>query len=208
MRSKKLILLLTVFFLALTLPVFSEESMDKTVSKEKMGTGKMEKEEMETEKMEKEKMESEIPELEVAELEFCEAVENRMPVEAKEEFDSKVEKVYCWTKIKGGSHKNPTVIKHQYFYKDEMMAEIELNIGGSPWRTWSYKTIWHTWTGEWTLKIVDEAGKILKIAYFTVNKAEEKEEPKEMKETETPKKKMMKEDEEMHKMEEKKEEGM
>jgi hypothetical protein len=48
------------------------------------------------------------------------------------------------------------------------MAAVELNVGGSPWRTWSSKTIDPSWTGAWTVEIKDAQGTILQTLNFQI----------------------------------------
>jgi hypothetical protein len=41
-------------------------------------------------------------------------------------------------------------------------------MGGSPWRTWSSKTIPPEWSGEWSVEIRDASGAVLETVGFTV----------------------------------------
>jgi len=45
---------------------------------------------------------------------------------------------------------------------------VPLEIGGSPWRTWSAKTIPPVWTGEWTVEVQDAQGSSIAHATFTI----------------------------------------
>ncbi len=72
------------------------------------------------------------------------------------------EKVYVWMKTKGGVGDSVTVV-----WKQESFSHTtKLVIGGSPWRTWSYKTA--SKSGDWTVTISDREGKVLKELAFKV----------------------------------------
>ena len=76
------------------------------------------------------------------------------------------EKVYLWMKVEGGPADSLTVTwKH-----GDDTYETKLNIGGSPWRTWAYKTAWLA--GDWSVTVTSPAGEVLKEMQFTVKPAE------------------------------------
>jgi hypothetical protein len=103
---------------------------------------------------------------------LCTGVEDRMPIGEATNFPADVEKVYLWTKITGAKD---MVIHHVWLHEGREMADVELTIKGSPWRTYSYKTIPPEWAGNWEAKIVGPDGNVLKSISFTVGaKAEEK----------------------------------
>jgi hypothetical protein len=104
--------------------------------------------------------------LKVEDFAFCTGVENRTPVGTDSVFASDVGHVYTFTKIVGATE--PTTIAHVYYYNGKEMARIELKIGGSPWRTWSSKTILPEWKGEWKVEIVDGEGNVLKTGSFKI----------------------------------------
>jgi len=74
-------------------------------------------------------------------------------------------KVYCFTKVSGTA---PATIKHVWYFGDKAVHTMELAIDGSPWRTWSYKTVPPEMTGAWKVEIQDAAGTVLKTLDFTV----------------------------------------
>ena len=105
----------------------------------------------------------------VEELVLCIGVEERQPIAADTAFTNDVGKVYCFSKVVGVTE--PTSVFHVYYHNDVEMAKIELNIKGTPWRTWSYKTIMPNWIGDWKVEVVDADGNVLKTAKFKINKA-------------------------------------
>lgn len=53
-------------------------------------------------------------------------------------------------------------------------AEVELQIGGSPWRVWSAKNVR---PGNWKVEVTDENGAVLAAAVFTVTENPKAEAP-------------------------------
>lgn len=71
-------------------------------------------------------------------------------------------KMFLWLKVTGGAEQTITVIwKH-----GDMVHATELNIGGSPWRTWASKTAYSA--GNWLVTVTDNTGKVLKEISFKV----------------------------------------
>ncbi|MCJ7612583.1 MAG: DUF2914 domain-containing protein [Candidatus Aminicenantes bacterium] len=74
-------------------------------------------------------------------------------------------KIYCFTKVSGTV---PTTIKHVWYFGDKAVHTMELAIGGSPWRTWSNKTVPPEMAGVWKVEIQDAGGTVLKTLNFSV----------------------------------------
>ncbi|MDP3910323.1 MAG: DUF2914 domain-containing protein [Gemmatimonadales bacterium] len=74
--------------------------------------------------------------------------------------------VYLWTRVSGAEA--GTVLHHVWFKGDEQVADVELTINGSPWRTWSRKTIAADGAGAWRVEVRDSAGNVLGTVSFTV----------------------------------------
>ena len=104
------------------------------------------------------------------------SIENKEPVNGTSAFDKSVGKVYTWTKVTAAA--TPAKIKHVYYWNDKKEREIELTIGGSPWRVWSAKNVR---PGNWKVEVTDEASAVLTTTAFTVAET-----PAEAPKTETP----------------------
>jgi len=89
---------------------------------------------------------------------------DRMPSNPANTFPADVGEVVCWTLVEGGAD---MTIQHIWIH-DEMEFPVSLQVGGSPWRTWSRKTIPEEWAGDWRIEIRDEAGNLLDTVSFTV----------------------------------------
>jgi hypothetical protein len=91
-------------------------------------------------------------------------VVDRMPTDTASAFPADVGSLVCWTKVTGAEGQK---ITHTWTH-GEHTDEITLNVGGSPWRTYSRKTIPADWTGEWKVEVKDSAGVVLATKTFTV----------------------------------------
>ena len=91
-------------------------------------------------------------------------VTDREPVGAATAFPRDVGQVTAWTRVSGAAN---TVIEHVWRHGD-LEFVVPLNIGGSPWRTWSTKAIPIEWAGDWTVEVRDAAGNTVGTAAFTV----------------------------------------
>jgi hypothetical protein len=93
------------------------------------------------------------------------SVLDRMPQDSGVAFPPEVGELVLWTRVSGGEGQT---LNHVWFYGDTEVGNVPLTIGGSPWRTWSRKTIPMEATGAWHVEIRDAAGTVLKRIDFTV----------------------------------------
>ena len=93
------------------------------------------------------------------EIIFCTGVEERQPVGANSQFFSSLERVFCFTRIKGAI--GETKIYHVWYFGEDEKAKVELNVGSSDWRTWSSKRISDKYSGAWRVDIVLEDDQVI-----------------------------------------------
>lgn len=67
--------------------------------------------------------------------------------------------VYFWTRVEGGS--NGENIDHVWLHDGSEEARMTLTLGGSNWRTYSYKTLQSGSAGDWAVEARDSAGQLL-----------------------------------------------
>ena len=104
--------------------------------------------------------------LSVSESAVATNVVDRMPVESGTSFRADVGRVYAWTRVTGAEE--GTTIHHVWIQDDIERADLELQIGGSPWRTWSNKAIPPEWAGDWRVEVRDSGGNVIETLSFTV----------------------------------------
>lgn len=92
-------------------------------------------------------------------------VVDRMPQDSGTAFPPDVGQLVLWTRVSGAAGQP---IHHVWFHGDTEVGRVELQVGGSPWRTWSTKTVPSDWTGAWHVEVRDEAGHLAKRIDFTV----------------------------------------
>jgi hypothetical protein len=105
------------------------------------------------------------PSVTVTEAVIAKSVVDRQPQDTGAAFPPDVGQLHCWTKVSGAGG---TAIHHVWFHGDTQVGDVELQVGGSPWRTWSRKTIPADWTGAWHVEVRDAGGAVLKRLDFTV----------------------------------------
>jgi DUF2914 family protein len=93
------------------------------------------------------------------------SVLDRVPQDTGSAFPPAVGELILWTRVTGADGQT---VNHVWFHGDTEVANIPLTIGGSPWRTWSRKTIPAEMTGPWHVEIRDAAGNVIKRIDFTV----------------------------------------
>ena len=90
-------------------------------------------------------------------------VKDHEPVGEAKEFDASVGQVSCWTRVIAATV--PTTIKHVWYFDNQKVYEISLDIKYPRTRTWSTKTIR---AGNWRVDVTDETGNVLTSVSFTV----------------------------------------
>jgi hypothetical protein len=93
------------------------------------------------------------------------SVVDRAPQDTGVAFPAEVGELVLWTRVTGAAGQT---LNHVWFHGDTEVANVPLTIGGSPWRTWSRKTIPVEAAGAWRVEIRDAAGTVLKQLDFTV----------------------------------------
>ncbi len=91
---------------------------------------------------------------------------DRMPVGADSTFTAGVERLSCWTRVSGVEV--AATLHHVWIWNDQEMADVVLDIAGSPWRTFSNKAIMADWTGDWRVEVRDDTGNVIETIRFTV----------------------------------------
>lgn len=96
------------------------------------------------------------------------SINDRMPVDTGRVFSDSVGELYAWTEIAGASG---STIHHVWYHGDEKVADVSIDVGGSPWRAWSKKTISADDDGAWRVEVTDPNGTVLKTLHFTIGKS-------------------------------------
>src|SRR6266566_2156356 len=92
-------------------------------------------------------------------------VADRAPQDTGSAFSDSVGTVVLWMRVTGG---NGQTLHHVWFHGGDQVGDVPLTIGGSPWRSWSRKTIPADAKGAWHVEIRNEAGNVIKRIDFTV----------------------------------------
>jgi hypothetical protein len=57
-------------------------------------------------------------------------------------------------------------ITHQWTYNDKVMFEKTFEVKGARWRVWTSKTLVPSWTGTWTVNVLDDDRAVLNSKSF------------------------------------------
>jgi len=60
-------------------------------------------------------------------------------------------------------------VTHQWKYNDKVMFEKSFEVGGERWRVWTSKTLIPSWTGTWTVNVLDDDRTTLESKSFNYN---------------------------------------
>jgi len=90
---------------------------------------------------------------------------DRAPQDTGTAFPDSVGTIVLWMRATGADGQT---LHHVWFFGDTQVGDVPLTISGSPWRTWSRKTVPPEATGAWHVEIRDDAGTVLKRIDFTV----------------------------------------
>jgi cytoskeletal protein RodZ len=110
---------------------------------------------------------STLAKMSVAEAIICEKVKDRMPAGKQTSFPWSIPRIYVWSLIK--AEKYPSKIRHIYYFGDQKISDVALDVRSFSWRTWSYQTISDKrYKGPWRVDIATAAGQVLRRLYFEV----------------------------------------
>ncbi|MFQ5802648.1 MAG: DUF2914 domain-containing protein [Candidatus Methylomirabilales bacterium] len=90
----------------------------------------------------------------------------REPAETSSPIPAEIGRLYYFTEVTEAGP--PREILHVWTWQDRNVSEIPLKVQGRRFRTWSYKTIPSTWTGEWRVEARTPEGAVLSTKSFQV----------------------------------------
>jgi len=105
---------------------------------------------------------------------FTTGVVEREPQDSISELANDRDRVFYFTELH--NFVGQTLL-HRWEFKGQVMGEVPFQVGGYRWRVYSTKNLEPSWLGEWTVKVVDEAGTILSSQSFEYTQASASDEP-------------------------------
>jgi hypothetical protein len=57
-------------------------------------------------------------------------------------------------------------VTHQWTYNEKVMFEKSFEVSGARWRVWTTKTLLPSWTGTWTVNVLDDVRSVLESKSF------------------------------------------
>ncbi|MEE9606289.1 MAG: DUF2914 domain-containing protein [Myxococcota bacterium] len=90
---------------------------------------------------------------------FTTDVLEREPLDSIDRLANDRTKVYYFTELRGMEGETVT---HRWEFNGEVVAEVPFSVGGPRWRAYSVKKLEPLSLGEWTVTVVDSAGRVLR----------------------------------------------
>jgi len=101
---------------------------------------------------------------EVTRAMFTIGIDNREPVIMVDSIDSSAyNSISFFTELTDLTGHNVT---HQWTFNDEVMFEKTFEVKGPRWRIWTSKTLIPSWTGSWTVNVLDQDRAVLASKSF------------------------------------------
>ena len=103
---------------------------------------------------------------------FTTEIKDKEPISELKQVPSDVTRIYFFTEITG---LNGHTIIHRWEYNGHVLAEVNCQLNGDRWRTWSSKNMLSSWLGKWQVSVLDEGGNVIEMSEFEYVAAEDKE---------------------------------
>jgi hypothetical protein len=101
---------------------------------------------------------------EVTRAMFTIGIDNHEPVIMVDSIDSSsYTSITFFTELNGLSGHNVT---HQWTHNDKVMFEKTFEVKAERWRVWTSKTLIPSWTGSWTVNVLDEDRSVMASSSF------------------------------------------
>lgn len=102
---------------------------------------------------------------------FTSGINNKEPIDQLSDtiFSNghETRKIYFFTELKNLAG---SIVRHRWYYKNQLVVEIPINVQGNRWRSYSTKHIPLSMPGEWTVEVLDESENRLSKKTFTYEK--------------------------------------
>lgn len=110
--------------------------------------------------------ENQLPPGSVTSKAFTSAIVDGKPADDLKAFENTVDTVYFYTVLE--NLKGETVT-HRWKYSGRVIANAEIAVTDNPFSTWSSNRIEPTWTGFWTVEVLDKNSKVIGVDTFEYN---------------------------------------
>jgi hypothetical protein len=99
---------------------------------------------------------------------FTTTVTDREPADQITSLTNDIQQVYFYTELK---NLEGQTITHKWEHAGDVKAEVSFDVKALRWRVWSSKTLDPSWTGEWTVSVIDGSSATLAQARLNYEKA-------------------------------------
>ncbi|MDH3520924.1 MAG: DUF2914 domain-containing protein [Myxococcales bacterium] len=99
---------------------------------------------------------------------FTSGIVDREPIDEVRVLENDATQIYYFSELRDLAGQS---VVHRWEFNGSVMAEVPFDVGGSRWRVSSSKTLDPSWLGDWTVSVVDGAGRVLQQDTFTYIRA-------------------------------------
>jgi hypothetical protein len=97
---------------------------------------------------------------------FTSGVSNGEPIDYRQEFFNNTPVVFFYSELLGLSGQT---VRHRWSLEGKPMQEVAIEVTRARQTAWSKSVMQPEWTGNWTVEVVDQAGKVLGRWNFAYN---------------------------------------
>ena len=98
----------------------------------------------------------------------CTKIKDHMPNGSGNRFPWSTNRIYVWSMV--AAKHPPSKVRHIYYFKNEKVSNVVLDVHSDRWRTWSYKSIAdESYKGPWRVDIATMDGQVLRRLYFNID---------------------------------------
>lgn len=97
---------------------------------------------------------------------FTSGISNGEPIDYRQEFFNNTPVVFFYSELLGLSGQT---VRHRWSLEGKPMQEVAIEVTGARQTAWSKSVMQPGWTGNWTVEVVDQAGKVLGRSNFAYN---------------------------------------
>jgi hypothetical protein len=89
---------------------------------------------------------------------FTSSIQDREPVDQLTEATTDAGQIYFFTELRDLQGQT---VQHQWKYEDQVVTNMNFNVGAARWRVWSSKSVQPERIGVWTVSVINGNGNVI-----------------------------------------------
>lgn len=95
---------------------------------------------------------------------FSTAIENREPIDDIASLSNDHRRIFFFSEL---TDLDGQTVSHRWEREGQVMADVPFEVRGPRWRVWSTKQLQPSWTGQWSVSVVDGNGRVIESRHFS-----------------------------------------